>query len=84
MSSPRNILTQQFGGSFVASKVRIPFRIAGEEVCQVDVGPAKEPMILTVKDKNGVASRNSMSKRQLVPRTPLSELSTYWAMRFAA
>ena len=50
----RNLLNQQFGEAFVTSKVQIRFHeVEGKEVCQVEVSLAKEPKILTLKDKSG-------------------------------
>jgi hypothetical protein len=80
-----NLLTQQFGGAFVASNVEIRFpELAGEEICQVDVSLATEPMILTVKDKNGVAAEKFYVRSgNSSPELPLSELKSYWGTRFA-
>lgn len=50
----RNLLTQQLGTAFVASKVQVRFhQVDGADVCQVDVTAATEPLIVTSKDKNG-------------------------------
>ena len=50
----RNLLRQQFGPTFVTSKVAITFHaIEGKEVCQLEALPVKEPLIVTTKDKNG-------------------------------
>jgi len=51
----RNLLNQQFGTGFVTSKVSIKFHdVDDKEVCLIDISPAKEPVILEVKDKNGL------------------------------
>lgn len=50
----RNLLNQRFGVGFVTSKISIRFHTLGEkDVCQIETTPAKEPLIVTMKDKNG-------------------------------
>jgi len=52
----RNLLNQAFGVNFVANKVRISFPSVGEiEICQVDVSAAVKPLVISMKDKNGVS-----------------------------
>jgi hypothetical protein len=47
----RNLLNQQLGKAFVASKVTITFPAVGDvEVCQVDVSRADQPLVLRQKD----------------------------------
>ena len=80
----RNLLNHQLGVAFVASKVQVKFHeVAGTEVCQMDIAAAKEPVIVTVKDRNGqpvekfyVRSGNSSQE------IPMSELGTYMKDRF--
>lgn len=80
----RNVLNQQFGKGFVASKVKVNFHEVNEnEVCQVDVAQAKEPLILKVSDKNGQTTekfyaRSGNSSQEI----PLGELSAYIKERF--
>jgi hypothetical protein len=80
----RNLLNQQFGSGFVATKLQVRFPgIDGKELCQVDVDPAKEPIILKVKDKNGQTvekfyARSGNSSQEI----PMSELSGYMKDRF--
>jgi hypothetical protein len=80
----RNLLNQQFGTGFVTSRVAIGFHEVGEkEVCQIETSPAKEPVILKVKDKNGQATekfyaRSGNSSQEI----PLSEMSAYIKDRF--
>lgn len=80
----RNRLINTFGGSFAASKIKIRFpEVAGEEICQVDVQPAPEPLIVAVTDKNGQKSekfyaRSGNSSQEI----PLSEMSAYMKARF--
>jgi hypothetical protein len=53
----RNLLNQQFGKAFVTSKLAIRFHEVGDkEVCQIETSPAKEPVVITTKDKNGQAT----------------------------
>ena len=50
----RNLMNQQFGTGFVTSKVVIKFHEVDEkDVYQIEVSPAKDPVIVTIKDKNG-------------------------------
>jgi hypothetical protein len=80
----RNLLNQQFGTGFVTSKVSITFHEVEEnEVCQVDTKQAKEPVIVSVKDKNGQAvekfyARSGNSSQEI----PLGEMSAYVKDRF--
>ncbi len=80
----RNLLNQQFGTGFVTSRVAIGFHEVGEkEVCQIETSPAKEPVILKVKDKNGQATekfyaRSGNSSQEI----PLSEVTAYIRDRF--
>ena len=80
----RNLLTQQLGTAFVASKVQVRFhRVDGADVCQVDVTAATEPLIVTSKDKNGQAVqkfyvRNGPSSQEV----SMGEMSAYVKERF--
>jgi hypothetical protein len=80
----RNVLNQQFGTGFVATKVQIIFHeIAEKEVCQIDVSAAKDPIVLKLKDKNGQQTekfyvRNGNSSQEI----PLSEMNAYLKERF--
>jgi hypothetical protein len=82
----RNLLNQQFGTGFVTSKVKIKFHeLVESEVCQIEISPAKEPLILTVKDKNGQPvekfyARSGNSSQEI----PLSEMNAYIKDRFHA
>lgn len=79
-----NLLNQQFGIAFVSSKLAIKFHQVGEkEVCQVQVSPAKEPVIVTLKDKNGQSVqkfyvRSGNSSQEI----PLAEMNAYLKERF--
>ena len=80
----RNLLTEQFGKVFVTCKVVIKFHEIGDkEVCQVETAPAKEPVIVKVKDKSGQSTekfyaRSGNSSQEI----PLSEMTTYIKERF--
>lgn len=80
----RNLLNQQFGTGFVTSKVVIKFHEVGDkEVCQIETAPAKEPVIVLIKDKNGQSverfyARSGNSSQEI----PLSEMNAYIKERF--
>ncbi len=80
----RDLLNQQFGTAFVASKIQIKFhQIDDKEVCEIEILQAREPMILKVKDKNNrpiekIYIRSGNSSQEL----PLSEISSYFKDRF--
>ena len=80
----RNLLNQQFGTGFVTSKVVVKFHeVEEKEVCQIETAAAKEPVILTVKDKNGQPTekfyaRSGNSSQEI----PLSEMNAYIKERF--
>ncbi len=80
----RNLLNQQFGTGFVTSKITIRFHEVGDkEVCQVETAPAREPVILKVKDGNGrdverFYARSGNSSQEI----PLSEANVYFRERF--
>lgn len=80
----RNLLNQQFGTGFVTSKVVIKFHeVEEKEVCQIETAPAKAPVILKGKDKNGQPTekfyaRSGNSSQEI----PLSEINAYIKERF--
>jgi hypothetical protein len=80
----RNLLNQQFNAAFVTSKVVIKFHeVEEKEVCQIVAAPAKDPVILKVKDKNGQITekfyaRSGNSSQEI----PLSDVSAYIKERF--
>ncbi len=80
----RNLLNQRFGAGFVASKISISFHeIDKKEVCQIETAPAKEPVILKVKDKNDQPTekfyaRSGNSSQEI----PLSDMNAYIKERF--
>jgi hypothetical protein len=80
----RNVLNQQLGAAFVAGKVHVKFHeVDGADVCQIDIAPAKEPVIVDIKDKNGQPAqkfyvRSGNSSQEI----SLSEMSAYVKERF--
>ena len=80
----RNLLNQQFGTGFVTSKVVVKFHeVEEKEVCEIETAAAKEPVILTVKDKNGQPTekfyaRSGNSSQEI----PLREMNAYIKERF--
>lgn len=80
----RNLLNQQFGVGFVTRKMQIKFhRVEDKEVCEIEISPADEPIIITSKDKNGQAvekfyARSGNSSQEI----PLGEMSAYVKGRF--
>jgi len=80
----RNLLNQQFGTGVVTSKIQIMFHeVEDKEVCQIDIAPVKDPLILKLKDKNGQLNekfyaRSGNSSQEI----PLSELNAYMKERF--
>ena len=80
----RNLLNQQFGTGFVTSKVVVKFHaVEDKDVCQIETARAKEPVIVTVKDKNGQPTekfyaRSGNSSQEI----SLSEMNAYIKDRF--
>lgn len=82
----RNVLNQQLGPTFVTTRVKIRFpQVDDKEVCQIDVSPAWEPVIITTKDKNGQVvekfyARSGNSSQEI----SLGEMNAYVRERFPA
>ncbi|MDI3463088.1 MAG: hypothetical protein OJF50_001909 [Nitrospira sp.] len=80
----RNLLNEHLGVAFMSSKVKVFFHeIEGCEVCQVDVEPASQPIVLITKDKNGQKVerfyvRSGNASREML----MSEMSMYVKERF--
>ena len=80
----RNLLNHQFGTGFVTSRIAIRFHlVVDKEVCQIDISPARDPVILTLKDKNGQSVekfyvRSGNSSQEI----PLSDMNSYLKERF--
>jgi hypothetical protein len=80
----RNLCNQQFGAAFVTNKIAIKFhKVADKEVCQIEASPAKQPIIVTTKDKNGQAvekfyARSGNSSQEM----SLGEMNAYIKERF--
>jgi hypothetical protein len=80
----RNILNHCFGVSFVTNRLRLNFPAAnGTEICQIDVSPAQNPVIVKLTDKNGQAiERFYVRSGNASPELPLSEMNAYIRERF--
>ena len=80
----RNLLNQAFGTAFVTNRVRINFPEIGElEICKIDVQPSAKPLVVSFKDKNGVAQeklyvRSGNSSQEI----KLGEMQGFLAGRF--
>ena len=80
----RNLLNQQLGLGFVASKIVIKFKGIGDlDVCQIETAPAKEPLVVTMKDKNGQSvekfyARSGNTSQEI----SLGEMNAYIKERF--
>lgn len=80
----RNVLTSGLGTAFVSSKLKVTFPAIGDvEICQIDILPTTKPLVLTVKDKNGVQQekfyvRSGNSSQEL----SLTEMPAYLGERF--
>lgn len=80
----RQALNNALPESFVARKVKITFpQVKGVEICQVDIEPANDPLVIEVKDAGGqkqekffVRSGNSS------PEMPLNQIKSYFEERF--
>ena len=50
----RNVLNNHFGVALVTTKLQIRFHsVADKDVCQIDITPCAEPMLVKFPDKNG-------------------------------
>ena len=80
----RNTLVNALGQTFAARKVSITFPcVDGVEICQVEVSPANEPLVISTTDQKGrkeekfyVRSGNSSQE------VPLSQMREYFDDRF--
>jgi predicted HTH transcriptional regulator len=53
----RNLLSRSFGQSFTATKLHVSFpSVTGTEICQIDIAPAQQPLIIKTTDKSGYVS----------------------------
>jgi hypothetical protein len=80
----RNLFGEAFGQAFTSAKVRISFPSVDDvEICQVDVRPADQAVIVTSKDKNGVKSQKLYVRSgNSSPEMPLSEVQAFINQRF--
>jgi predicted HTH transcriptional regulator len=80
----RTLLSNAFGTAFVSSKLKVLFPTVGDvEICQVDIQPSANPLVLEVKDKHGVRQekfyvRSGNSSQEL----SVAEMLPYLAERF--
>jgi len=80
----RNLLTNAFGVAFVSSKLKVLFPSIGEaEICRIDIRPSNKPLVISMKDKNGMIQekfyvRSGNSSQEM----PLAEMSSYLSERF--
>lgn len=80
----RNLINACFGKSFVTTKLKVSFPSVGDtEVCQIDIQPATNPIVISVKDKNGQAQekfyvRSGNSSQEL----SMNDMQSYLAERF--
>lgn len=81
----RNLLSNAFGNSYVASRIKIRFpNVAGKEICHVEIQQHHEPLILAVSDKNGQKTeklfvRNGNASQEI----SMSEMKDYLQQRFS-
>ncbi len=80
----RNLLNQRLSTSFATNRVRVRFHtLEGRDICQVDILPATQPLVIEVRDKHGATSekfyvRSGNSSIEL----PVSEMNQYLKERF--
>ena len=80
----RNLLSNAFGKSFTASRVRIRFpEVNDHEICHLDIQQHHEPLVLPISDKNGnkvekFFVRNGNASQEI----PMSEMNDYMKERF--
>lgn len=80
----RNLLSNAFGKSLAASRVKIRFpEVDGVEICHLDIQQHHEPLVLPVTDKNGQKTekffvRNGNASQEI----PMSEMNAYMKERF--
>ena len=80
----RNIFNNHFGTAFVTSRISIEFHVMDDrDVCQIEIQPAKEPVVVTLKGNNGQSGekfyvRSGNSSQEI----PLSQMNAYCKERF--
>ena len=81
----RGLLSNQLGDAFVAGKVRVKFHndLDALEVCQVEVAPSQNPLVITVKDKNGLQTEKFYVRSGNTSQAlSLSEMNAYIKTRY--
>lgn len=80
----RNLFSTAFGQDFTSSHLKISFpQVREVEICQIFVKPAKSAVVVSGKDKNGVAyERIYVRSGNSSPEMPVGELPGFLAKRF--
>lgn len=80
----RNLFGTAFGQTFTSTKLRVSFpQVDGIEICQIEVRPADQAVIVEVKDKNGAKSEKLYVRSgNSSPEMPLSEVQAFLQQRF--
>ena len=80
----RNLMNKHLGVSYVSTKLHTVFPSVGEsEICQMEIEPASDPIVLTLPDHNGQPKerfyvRNGNASQEL----PIAEMHNYFKGRF--
>jgi hypothetical protein len=79
----RHVLNEHFGTAVVMSKLEIEFHeVDGKDVCAIDVLPVHEPLILTLRDRNGqTVEKLYVRVGNMSQELALSEVGAYLAER---
>jgi predicted HTH transcriptional regulator len=80
----RNFLSNAFGKSFSASRVKIRFtEIGGHEICHLDIQKHHNPLVLGVSDKSGNKTEKFFVRcGNASPELPNSKINEYMKERF--
>lgn len=80
----RDLFREAFGQAFTSTKLRIGFpQVEAIEVCQIEVKPADQAVVVKGKDKNGVRfEKLYVRSGNSSPEMPLSEVQSFLAQRF--
>ena len=80
----RNLMNKHLGVSYVSTKLHTVFPSVGEsEICQMEIEPASDPIVLTLPDHNGQPKerfyvRNGNASQEL----SIAEMHNYFKGRF--
>jgi hypothetical protein len=80
----RNLVNQHFGVAFVTYNLSIKFpTVDGQDICQIEIRPAHEPLILKTKDMNGQPiERIYMRSGNTSQEVPASQMKAFIQKRF--